>query len=123
MLCQQPVQQEQAEGDEDDYLGDGDVRRVLAPHPGQDMQLMPSFIIVQHCQPLFTCLHVCAGDSPPEELLDVRGDGDEHLAADQLPRARLQQLLRQPHPLRAPLPAIPHRIQARLHLLLHTSVH
>ena len=35
MLGQQPVQQEQAEGDEDDYLGDGDVRRVLAPHPGQ----------------------------------------------------------------------------------------
>ena len=35
VLCQQPVQQEQAEGDEDDYLGDGDVRRVLASHPGQ----------------------------------------------------------------------------------------
>ena len=81
------------------------------------------FYYLQHCQPLFTCLHVCAGDPPPEELLDVRGDGDEHLAADQLPRARLQQLLRQPHPLRAPLPAIPHRVQARLHLLLHTSVH
>ena len=35
VLGQQPVQQEQAEGDEDDHLGDGHVRRVLAPHPGQ----------------------------------------------------------------------------------------
>ena len=34
VLGQQPVQQEQAEGDEDDHLGDGHVRRVLAPHPG-----------------------------------------------------------------------------------------
>ena len=59
VLGQQPVQQEQAEGDEDDYLGDGDVRRVLAPHPGQDMQLMPSFIIyniANHCIVMFTCV-------------------------------------------------------------------
>ena len=60
--------------------------------------------------------HDCAGDPPPEELLYVRGDGDQHLAADQLPRARLQQLLRQPHPLRAPLPALPHWIQAGLNI-------